>query len=61
MGGHTTLLEIDELITKLEKSKAFIAFCYIPYTFVDSNYVFNCHLSDVFIEYTEILSKTIQN
>ena len=37
------------------------AFCYIPYTFVDSINVFDCHLSDVFIEYTEIVAKTIQN
>ena len=36
---------------------AFNAFCYIPYTFVDSINVFDCHLSDVFIEYTEIVAK----
>ena len=40
---------------------AFKAFCYIPYTFVDSINVFDCHLSDVFIEYTEIVAKTIRN
>ena len=27
------------------------------YTFVDSINVFDCHLSDVFIEYTEIVAK----
>ena len=37
------------------------AFCYIPYTFVDSIEVFDCYLSDVFIEYTEIVAKTIRN
>ena len=40
---------------------AFNAFCYIPYTLVDSINVFDCHLSDVFIEYTEIVAKTIRN
>ena len=43
------------------KGGAFNAFCYIPYTFVDSINVFDCHLSDVFIEYTEIVAKTILN
>ena len=40
---------------------AFNALCYIPYTFVDSINVFDCHQSDVFIEYTEIVAKTIRN
>ena len=35
--------------------------CYIPYTFVDSINVFDCHLFDVFIEYTELVAKTIRN
>ena len=61
MGGHTILLEIVKMITKLEKSRAFNAFCYIPFTFVDTINVFDCHLSDVFIEYTEIVAKTIRN
>ena len=36
---------------------AFNAICYIPYTFVDSINVFDCHLSDVFIDYIEIIAK----
>ena len=41
--------------------RAFNAFCYIPYTFVNSINVFDCKISDVFIEYTEIVAQTIRN